>query len=265
MLSLPGSYQEKISHLGSSLQKFLRLKELDLSRNSLHSLEGLEHLKCLEKLNLYYNNIGSMKELERLRFNTSLVELDLRLNPITKEENDYRLFLIHIIPTLKVLDDRTIRESEVQMAATYYEQQQQQQQQQNSRPPSSATTITNGGQDMMYQQATSSTTSQSSSSSSSSSVISNPRVKSVTNMIKRSNGISDNYDESCLPDMQNFINMQLHAGEAFDTNNGNNYYKTTNNVEDSKSKKNLLIKFNSFKKITKTNLNKLFKIKMASI
>ena len=52
MMSLPGTYQEKITHLGNSLQKFARLKELDLSRNSLISLEGIEHLKNLEKLNL---------------------------------------------------------------------------------------------------------------------------------------------------------------------------------------------------------------------
>ena len=63
-----------------------------------------------------------MKELERLRYNSSLVELDLRLNPITKEENDYRLFLIHILPSLKTLDDRAIRDSERQMAIAYFEQ-----------------------------------------------------------------------------------------------------------------------------------------------
>ena len=121
-LSLPGNYHEKISHLGSSLHKFVRLKELDLARNALVSLDGLECLSSLEKLNLYYNNIGSMRELEKLRYNTSLVELDLRLNPITKEENDYRLFLISVLPALKVLDDRAIREPERQMAVAYFRQ-----------------------------------------------------------------------------------------------------------------------------------------------
>jgi Leucine-rich repeat (LRR) protein len=51
-LSLPGTYQEKITHLSSSLVRFTRLKELDLSRNSIMCLEGLESLKYLEKLNL---------------------------------------------------------------------------------------------------------------------------------------------------------------------------------------------------------------------
>ena len=38
-VSLPGSYYEKITHLGRSLVGFVRLKHLDLSRNSLESLE----------------------------------------------------------------------------------------------------------------------------------------------------------------------------------------------------------------------------------
>lgn len=83
-LSLAGTYQEKISHLGNALHKFTRLKELDLSRNSLVSLEGLENCKNLEKINLYYNNIFTLKEIERLKHNNMLNELDLRLNPITK-------------------------------------------------------------------------------------------------------------------------------------------------------------------------------------
>ncbi|CAF0704706.1 unnamed protein product [Brachionus calyciflorus] len=132
-LSLPGTYQEKISHLGTSLFRFTRLKELDLSRNTLISLEGLENLKLLEKLNLYYNNIGSLKELERLKYNTALSELDLRLNPITKEENDYRLFLINILSSLRVLDDRGIRESERQMAASFLSQTSSNEQRQNGK------------------------------------------------------------------------------------------------------------------------------------
>lgn len=38
-LSIPGTYQEKITHLGSSLMNLTGLRSLDLSRNSLVSLE----------------------------------------------------------------------------------------------------------------------------------------------------------------------------------------------------------------------------------
>ena len=191
-MSLPGTYHEKISHLGNSFFKFTRLKELDLSRNSLISLEGLENLKHLEKLNLYYNNISTIKELERLRYNSSLVELDLRLNPITKEENDYRLFLIHILPSLKSLDDRAIRDSERQMALAYFEH-------------STSGTNGNGLDHKMHGY---------DSFQNGNSAIA-ARVKSVSNIAKRSAGISDadegNFENGAnLVNLHSFLNLRIH-------------------------------------------------------
>ncbi|OWF39191.1 centrosomal protein of 72 kDa-like isoform X2 [Mizuhopecten yessoensis] len=119
-LSLPGTYHEKVVSLGGSLRKFSRLKSLDLSRNALICLQGMEHLKLLEKLNLYYNGIETMDELKRLRFNTSLKELDLRLNPVTRTEPDYRLYLIHMLPNLQKLDDRGVRDRERNAALVHF-------------------------------------------------------------------------------------------------------------------------------------------------
>ncbi len=45
--------KEKIKHLGKSLRNFSSVKSLDLSRNLLDNLEGLEVLPKLTKLNLY--------------------------------------------------------------------------------------------------------------------------------------------------------------------------------------------------------------------
>ncbi|KAL8613869.1 hypothetical protein ACOMHN_032859 [Nucella lapillus] len=119
-LSLPGTYHEKIISLGTALRKFSRLKSLDLSRNALESLEGLENLGLLEKLNLYYNNISSMDELQRLKHTSHLKELDLRLNPVTRSEPDYRLYLIHMLPSLQKLDDRGVRDRERQAALIHF-------------------------------------------------------------------------------------------------------------------------------------------------
>lgn len=38
-LSLPGTYHEKITSLGTGLRNFSRLKHLDLSRNAIDSLQ----------------------------------------------------------------------------------------------------------------------------------------------------------------------------------------------------------------------------------
>ncbi|XP_063158116.1 centrosomal protein of 72 kDa [Candoia aspera] len=110
-LSLPGTY-EKITHLGNSLKKFVCLKSLDLSRNSLTTLEGLQHLTYLEKLNLYFNHISFLSEVLRLHSLTALQDVDLRLNPVVKNESDYRLFVVHMLPNLRRLDDCPVRESE---------------------------------------------------------------------------------------------------------------------------------------------------------
>lgn len=106
--------------LGSSLRKFTRLKQLDLSRNNISSLQGLESLKLLEKLNLYYNNIENLEDLKRLKHNPNLKELDLRLNPVTRTEADYRLYLIHMLPNLQKLDDRSVRDRERQGALIHF-------------------------------------------------------------------------------------------------------------------------------------------------
>ncbi|XP_052515252.1 centrosomal protein of 72 kDa [Budorcas taxicolor] len=111
-LSIPGTYQEKITHLGNSLMNLTGLKSLDLSRNSLVSLEGIECLTALESLNLYYNRISSLAEVFRLRSLAGLSEVDLRLNPVAKSESDFRLFVVRMLPGLQQLDDRPVRETE---------------------------------------------------------------------------------------------------------------------------------------------------------
>ncbi|XP_076772429.1 centrosomal protein of 72 kDa isoform X2 [Arvicanthis niloticus] len=111
-LSIPGTYQEKITHLGNSLMHLTALKSLDLSRNSLVSLEGIQYLVSLESLNLYYNCISSLAEVFRLHTLVELQDVDFRLNPVVKNESDYRLFIVHMLPKLRQLDDRPVRESE---------------------------------------------------------------------------------------------------------------------------------------------------------
>ncbi|CAK8691845.1 unnamed protein product [Clavelina lepadiformis] len=119
-LALPGTYHEKITGLGFSLQNFTRLQHLDLSKNNVVSLKGLEHLSLLEQLNLYYNKIQDLKEIFRLRKNQNLREIDLRLNPVTGNEPDYRLFITHMLPLLRRLDDRPVRDSERKAALLHF-------------------------------------------------------------------------------------------------------------------------------------------------
>ncbi|CAK6960577.1 centrosomal protein of 72 kDa [Scomber scombrus] len=111
-LSLPGTYEEKIRHLGNALNNFVRLKSLDLSCNMLISVEGVQHLKKLERLILYYNCIPSLKEVKVLFELLALKELDLRLNPLAKSYPHYRPYVVHAMPNLRKLDSCSVRDTE---------------------------------------------------------------------------------------------------------------------------------------------------------
>ncbi|KER29482.1 hypothetical protein T265_03947 [Opisthorchis viverrini] len=111
-LILQGNCEEKITHLGTALAHFTQLKILDLSRNLLQNIEGIEHIKSLEVLNLYYNSIEDLFEIKRLQCNPNLRDLDLRLNPISRLTADYRRYLSYLLPQLKTLDCRPLRRTE---------------------------------------------------------------------------------------------------------------------------------------------------------
>ncbi|XP_075965181.1 centrosomal protein of 72 kDa isoform X2 [Anarhichas minor] len=111
-LSLPGTYEEKIRLLGNALNNFVRLKSLDLSCNALVSIEGVQHVKVLERLILYYNCIPSLEEVKVLFELPGLRELDLRLNPLAKSYPRYRPCLVHAMPNLRKLDGCSVRDTE---------------------------------------------------------------------------------------------------------------------------------------------------------
>ena len=75
-LALPGSYSEKITHLGRSLLGFTRIKHLDLSRNAIESLEVTPWMLIL--LCLFETHSAQLKkklELVSLKFSSHTFEL----------------------------------------------------------------------------------------------------------------------------------------------------------------------------------------------
>ncbi|XP_051024788.1 leucine-rich repeat-containing protein 36 isoform X1 [Acomys russatus] len=121
-LSLQGSYAGKIHSIGDAFRNFKNLRSLDLSRNLITSLKGIQYLCSLQDLNLYYNNVPSLVEVSRLQPLPFLKELDLRLNPVVRKDTDYRLFAVYTLQTLEKLDDRTVRDSERKAAKLHFSQ-----------------------------------------------------------------------------------------------------------------------------------------------
>lgn len=82
-----------IDSINNAFIQLTGLISLDLSRNNLNSLEGMNNLINLEKLCLYYNKLSSFQNLTMLKSLRKLKYLDLRLNPITRLPH-YRKYLI---------------------------------------------------------------------------------------------------------------------------------------------------------------------------
>ncbi|EPS62327.1 hypothetical protein M569_12464, partial [Genlisea aurea] len=81
-----------LSRIGS-VENFLWVQMLDLSRNKLHAVEGLEALQLLSRLNLSRNKFGSFAALEPLKLLSSLSVLDLSHNGIGSRPVDTRRYL----------------------------------------------------------------------------------------------------------------------------------------------------------------------------
>mmetsp|Transcript_22596 Transcript_22596/g.27269 ORF Transcript_22596/g.27269 Transcript_22596/m.27269 type:complete len:349 (+) Transcript_22596:220-1266(+) len=111
----------KLTHI-SHLESNFRLRRLYLANNKLFTLKGdsLKALRNLNQLDLTNNNLRDLKKvlanLEHLKF---LRELEL-IGNLCCEEPDYRLLVIHKIPSIQVLDSRVVSDDERQQAKVFF-------------------------------------------------------------------------------------------------------------------------------------------------
>jgi len=92
-----------------------RLSHLVLSNNTIESIDGKNFKKNvpnLKYLTLSYNKISKLNEIANIAEGCpNLIFLTLTNNPVVRRQY-YRLFTIHRIPTLEVLDFTKIKQSE---------------------------------------------------------------------------------------------------------------------------------------------------------
>lgn len=93
--------------------KFLRLKTVLLSNNRITRIEDRLHetVVNLEELQLTNNMIAELGDLKPLAMCKKLARLCLTGNPVSRLQH-YRLYAIHLLPQLKVLDFQKIKEKE---------------------------------------------------------------------------------------------------------------------------------------------------------
>ena len=102
------------AHLNSDLKIMLepqdvwdRITKLDLSRNLIFSLRGLNVLKNLKSVNLSYNKIDQVQELVHISNKHDVSFLYVGYNPLTNDPN-YRLQVVELFENLEILDDLSL-------------------------------------------------------------------------------------------------------------------------------------------------------------
>ncbi|XP_071489775.1 U2 small nuclear ribonucleoprotein A'-like [Diadema antillarum] len=139
-LDLRGYKIPVIENLGATVDQF---DTIDLSDNELRKLDGfplLKRLKCLllnnnricrigenlqenlprlESIILTNNSIAELGDLDNLASITQLTTLSLLRNPVMGKKH-YRLYVIHKLPNLRILDFRKIRLREREAAAQLF-------------------------------------------------------------------------------------------------------------------------------------------------
>ena len=79
------------------------LKELDLSKNHVRFLAGLQNIDSLRFLNLALNNIVKVLQFQYIERLSLLTELDFSFNPVQNKKH-YRSQVLYHIPQLRMLD-----------------------------------------------------------------------------------------------------------------------------------------------------------------
>ncbi|KAI3367720.1 hypothetical protein L3Q82_026558, partial [Scortum barcoo] len=101
-----------------------KLEELFLNNNNISTLSGLSKLHCLSKLSIDGNQLSSLDssvldQLPNLSFLSglsNLIILDLYGNPLLEKLENYRIYVVFHLPSLKALDGTAVEVTECESA-----------------------------------------------------------------------------------------------------------------------------------------------------
>lgn len=96
-----------ITNLDNVLPHFQKIKKLFLSHNKISNLSGIEQFKYLTHLSIGYNQIDSLKELNKIFNKESLKCLMIQGNPLEKHPN-HKVLILDIFPNLEKLNELTV-------------------------------------------------------------------------------------------------------------------------------------------------------------
>ena len=111
---------KKINFMGyafndiSEISKCINLESVSFSSNQITSLKYFNDMKNLRELSLANNNISDINEIRYLSSCPNLKKLWLKGNPISRFQ-EYREYVIKLLPNLEKLDDKEVTVYERQM------------------------------------------------------------------------------------------------------------------------------------------------------
>jgi Leucine-rich repeat (LRR) protein len=116
VLDLSGN---KLDTLGDVFKSLPNVRDVNLSNNSISSLENLSHCKCLRKLNITKNQIMGIRQIEYLSKLKRLESLDLSENQVCNI-TDYRSRVMFRVSQILQLDGVQISSKDKVLAFNVY-------------------------------------------------------------------------------------------------------------------------------------------------
>ncbi|XP_041469372.1 leucine-rich repeat-containing protein 9-like isoform X1 [Lytechinus variegatus] len=96
----------------AGLDKLVHLQCLSVEDNRISTLAGLDKVTSLLELYVGNNNIRNIREVFHLKPLPNFVILDMCGNPVAKESDNYRLFVVYHLKSLKALDGSAVESTE---------------------------------------------------------------------------------------------------------------------------------------------------------
>ncbi|XP_070836208.1 leucine-rich repeat-containing protein 9 isoform X2 [Chaetodon trifascialis] len=113
-LSVDGN---QLSSLDSSvLDQLPNLSFLSVENNSISSLHGIQRVRSLLELYIGNNKISTSQDIYYLKGLTNLIILDLHGNPLLEKLENYRIYAVFHLPSLKALDGIAVEGTECETA-----------------------------------------------------------------------------------------------------------------------------------------------------
>ncbi|XP_035243517.1 leucine-rich repeat-containing protein 9 isoform X2 [Anguilla anguilla] len=89
---------------GGVLDRLPNLHFLSLENNGISSLQGVQRARSLFEFYIGNNRISTTRDVYHLKSLTNLIILDLYGNPLVEKQENYRIYVVFHLPSLKALD-----------------------------------------------------------------------------------------------------------------------------------------------------------------